>query len=117
MSVSLTPSDIDGSTPWDDAIEVGPLVRYEWTPRDHWYHRAHEGWCHQDAAHLLVWHDCGHVLGDDSIRPGGRYGWRASGVLNHTVTQAEPLTVVASIYWPECCGLHGFITDGRWIDA
>ena len=46
-----------------------------------------------------MWHDCGHVLGDDSIRPGGRYGWRASGVLNHTVTQAEP-TVTVNIPQP-----------------
>lgn len=32
----------------------------------------------------------------------------------HTVVTEEPLTVVASIACPDC-GLHGFITNGRWV--
>lgn len=104
--------------PWaDDSVEVGPLVRYEWTLGDHWYHREHDGPCSQDSAHLLVWHDCGLILGAGADAPGERYGWRAAGVGLHTVTQVEPLTLVASLYWPECCGLHGWITDGRWVGA
>lgn len=105
--------------PWRDAIEAGPLVRYEWTLDEHWYHRdlGHQGDCPHDSAHLLVWHDCALVLGPDSVAPGERFGWRPSGVGLHTVTRVEPLTLVASLYWPDCCGLHGWITDGRWIDA
>jgi len=105
--------------PWDDAIEVGPLVRYEWTLGDHWYHRCleHVGECPKDSAHLLVWHDCAKVFGEGTETPGERFGWRAAGVGMHTVTQVEPLTLVASLYWPDCCGLHGWITDGRWINA
>ena len=34
----------------------------------------------------------------------------------HTVTSETPLTVVPSILCPDC-GLHGFITDGRWADV
>ena len=96
------------------------LVRYEWTPRDHWYH--HNGPtcsdpCPQDAFHLLVWHDCRYVLPQDSVAPGEFYGWRASGTALHTVITPDPLTVIASLYWPDCCGLHGFITQGAWISA
>lgn len=32
----------------------------------------------------------------------------------HTIVQDDPLTVVASIACPDC-GLHGHITDGRWV--
>lgn len=34
----------------------------------------------------------------------------------HTIISDDPLTVTPSISCPDC-GLHGFITDGRWIDA
>lgn len=32
----------------------------------------------------------------------------------HTIVQDEPLSIVASIACPDC-GLHGYITDGRWV--
>lgn len=32
----------------------------------------------------------------------------------HTVVAMDPLTIVASILCPDC-GLHGFVTDGRWV--
>lgn len=34
----------------------------------------------------------------------------------HEVVTREPLTIVASIHCPDC-GLHGFVTDGRWVGA
>lgn len=32
----------------------------------------------------------------------------------HTVTQTDPLTIVASILCPDCA-VHGWVTDGRWV--
>ena len=34
----------------------------------------------------------------------------------HTIVQREPLTVVASIACGDCA-IHGWVTDGAWIDA
>jgi len=34
----------------------------------------------------------------------------------HTIVTREPLTIVASILCSDC-GLHGFVTDGRWVPA
>lgn len=111
--------DPDISEPWATTIEAGPLVRYEWTFGDHWYHvdLGHTEPCLADSAHLLVWHDCAKILGPGTVAPGERHGWRPAGVGLHTVTQVEPLTLVASLYWPDCCGLHGWITDGVWVSA
>jgi hypothetical protein len=33
----------------------------------------------------------------------------------HTVTQDDPVTIVASILC-EDCGTHGWVTDGRWVE-
>ena len=99
------------------ATEAGPLVRYEWTLGDHWYHRdlchPNPDDCPRDSAHLLVWHHCALL----AASPGPWSGWRAAGVPDHTVITPEPLTLVASLYWPDCCGLHGWITEGKWINA
>jgi hypothetical protein len=100
--------------PGPDAVHVGELVAYEWTTEGHWLHRSHDGPCQQDIDHLYVWHDCGKLLGPESVAPGERYGWCPAGVGAHTLVQVEPLTITASVYWPACCGLHGFITDGVW---
>lgn len=34
----------------------------------------------------------------------------------HAITNDDPLTVTPSILCPDC-GLHGFITGGRWVQA
>jgi hypothetical protein len=34
----------------------------------------------------------------------------------HRIESTDPLTVAPSILCPDC-GLHGFIHDGRWIEA
>lgn len=105
-------------TPWEPLpswVSVGPFVAYEWVTADHWFHPPHDGDCERNIGHLLVWHDCAVVLGPDSVAPGVRHGWVPTGVRAHTLVQVEPLTVTASVYWPACCGLHGFITDGRWV--
>lgn len=43
-----------------------------------------------------------------------RDGWEWSHCSMHTVVSREPLTLTASIGWPD---KHGWVTDGRWIDA
>lgn len=101
--------------PTDAWVALGPLVTYEWVTPAHWFHRDHGGPCERDIRHLLVWHDCALILGPDSVAPGARYGWAPAGVGEHTLVQAEPLTITASVYWPRCCGLHGWITDGAWV--
>jgi len=34
----------------------------------------------------------------------------------HTIVAEDPLTVTPSILCPDC-GLHGFITEGRWVSC
>lgn len=110
---------------WNDHSPVNAAyltdkIAYTWNCYDpegdndqglNWSNHVHTIEC------IYVWHDCDQTLGPDSVAPGERFGWRPAGVRAHTLVQIEPLTITASVYWPDCCGLHGFITDGRWIDA
>jgi hypothetical protein len=34
----------------------------------------------------------------------------------HRITNDDPLTIMPSVLCPDC-GLHGFITNGRWEDS
>jgi hypothetical protein len=90
------------------AHQIDPLIAYHWT-------------CDEDHVHtidcLYVWHYCRDVLGPNTVAPGEEFGWRPAGVGAHTLVQQEPLTITASVYWPECCGLHGFITEGKWVSV
>lgn len=88
-------------------IRVGPKVAYSWQCQ---LHHDHSIQC------LWVWHYCDLILSPESVAPGQKFGWRPGGVGLHTLVQQEPLTITASVIWP-CCGLHGFITDGEWVDA
>lgn len=90
------------------ATKIADNIAYSWK-------------CGEDHEHtidcLWVWHDCSLILGPETVDPGERFGWRPGGVGAHTLVQREPLTLTASLYWPECCGLHGFVTDGKWVAA
>lgn len=59
---------------------------------------------------ILVWHLC---PGED--------GWVATQIPLHTVPSGTEdltqLTVRDSLFWPDCCGLHGWLTDGVWSGA
>jgi hypothetical protein len=57
------------------------------------------------AGVFLMWHWC---------RAVGR--WSAWGVEQHTVVSLDPLTLDPSLLWP-CCGRHGFVRDGAWVEA
>ena len=72
--------------------------------------------------HLLVWHDCDkNRWRDDSTKTqsliDSYMGWRPAGVGLHDLITAEPLHIEASVYWPSCCGMHGWIRDGAWVSA
>lgn len=69
---------------------------------------------HHSITCLWIWHDCPAILGPTTVAPGATFGWMPTGVGLHTLVQVDPLTIRASVVWPECCGLHGFITDGAW---
>lgn len=55
-------------------------------------------------ADTIVWHWCSK-----------NNRWDGAYIPLHTIVQREPLTITASLYRPDCCGWHGFITDGQWI--
>lgn len=54
----------------------------------------------------LVWHWC-----SASER------WEGAHIGLHTIAKRDPLTIIPSLYRPDCCGWHGFITNGQWYPA
>jgi len=70
---------------------------------------------------LWIWHNCDANLSSaerDFRDEGGRkiyVGWTPTGVAAHDLISELPLHIEASIYWPECCGMHGFIRDGKYL--
>jgi hypothetical protein len=76
----------------------------------------HKGEPHEHSIRCVwIWHNCTAVLGPKSVAPGVKFGWMPTGIGLHTLVSIHPLTITASLVWPECCGLHGYITEGRWI--
>ncbi len=53
----------------------------------------------------LVWHWC----------PPLRL-WRAARVSAHELVSVQPLHLEPSLLW-NCCGKHGWIRGGGWVDA
>lgn len=95
--------------PIDGAVRLGPDSFCTWT----WGLREGESEC------LLVWHWCTHAKwiergGDPTLcRP----RWAAGGVGAHQLISRDPLHLEPSVYWPDCCGTHGFIRGGAWMSA
>ena len=94
----------------EGSTRLGPMVAYEFAPETGW---AHGG--------LIVWHWCDHHLwagrSDFDARPEHYRRWVPAGVGAHTLVSAVPLHLEPSVYWPDCCGAHGFIRSGAWLDA
>lgn len=91
--------------PPDDAIEIGSghkivLKQFEGETAglDHWHERQDGTWCRG-------WID---FAGSKWVQGfnGLVTGWQ--------VVSAEPLTLTPSILC-RVCGVHGFITNGRWV--
>ena len=85
----------------ESAVKLTDAIAYSWVTCN-----EHDE-CLKDSNHLLHWHVCPKV--DNA--------WDAGGMRLHTVVQVEPLTVTASVFCSDCCGLHGWITDGKWVAA
>lgn len=70
---------------------------------------------------LWIWHDCTMELNPERAERARQtdesIGWGPSGVGTHELISTSPLHIEASIYWPYCCGLHGWIRSGKWVDA
>lgn len=62
-------------------------------------------------ADTIVWHWCPTGGGGD-----GRARWVGAAIPLHTIVQRDPLTITRSLQL-DCCGWHGFITDGQWVPA
>ena len=86
---------------------LGPFVAYEF---------GVDGYAHGG---LLVWHFCDHHLWEgrshfDAHRE-EYHRWTPGAVGGHDLINTEPLHLEPSVYWPDCCGMHGFIRDGKWF--
>lgn len=98
--------------PESDMVRVGPGVAYQ---------TGVEGYGHG----LLVWHWCtksgwraraareGWTVDEEAARP----AWLPTAVGAHDLISLHPLHLEPSVFWPECCGRHGFIRGGVWTDA
>jgi hypothetical protein len=68
----------------------------------------------EPESHPVLWHWCEPKNEEAAAycRKGTAPHWCPWGTAAHTVVQREPLTLTPSVYWPGCCGMHGFVTDG-----
>ena len=70
---------------------------------------------------ITIWHWCDHRLWagrdhydahrDEYVR------WQPASASAHAIISTDPLHLEPSVYWPDCCGMHGFIRAGVWTDA
>jgi hypothetical protein len=67
------------------------------------------GW-DPDFAHPTVWHWC---TAPNLPRP----RWVPSGTDHHQLVSRDPLHLEPSLYWPGCCGPHGFLRNGQWTSV
>jgi hypothetical protein len=68
---------------------------------------------------ILIWHWCDHSVwianGADPEK--AKPKWQAAGVGAHDLKSLSPLELEPSLLLDTCCGLHGFVRKGRWVDA
>lgn len=75
------------------------------------------GWGGDAHQQLAIWHWCTRAkwLADPSRDPlHCQPQWMVSGVAQHELVSLDPLHLEPSLYWPDCCGMHGFLRAGRW---
>lgn len=94
-----------------ESINLGPGVVYSFQRCGFKDDHEHTKEC------VWIWHYCEERLGPTSVSPGSNFGWRPSGIGAHELVSLEPLTISPSVYWPECCNKHGFITDGIYTEV
>lgn len=95
---------VDPSRPPVDAIDCGGGVWVSW------------GTSMNRGDEPLVWHWCTRDKWRGRDIP-ALPRWAPCGVGAHTLVSRDPFHVEPSVYWPDCCGMHGFIRGGRWEAA
>lgn len=66
-------------------------------------------------ANPVFWHWCAALADVPPERlVSGR--WVAANTEAHTLAARDPLHLEPSLLW-SCCGLHGWVRDGRWVPA
>lgn len=94
--------------PVESATRIGPTVCVTWT-RDLTGDRT-----------PLIWHWCTRSLwqADPSRIPAlCEPQWTPAGVAAQTLLSTDPLHLEPNLLWSDCCGMHGFIRDGKWTPA
>lgn len=102
--------------PIEGAIKIHPDLCYSMTEVQPGYDT--------DLKRILIWHWCTHSVWKKKAREVNYEGWskehvetevwRAAGVSGHTLISLDPLHLEPSLYWPDCCGMHGFLRNGSW---
>lgn len=78
-------------------------------------------WTWDAVPRLLLWHFCDHNLwllkeGRDPALVGPSR-WAPGGVGAHQLVSEKPLHLEPSVYWSDCCGMHGWVRNGLWTSA
>lgn len=115
-------SDDDRDDPWTDParppawgenqVNHGSQVWSTWLrdsggdliPRPHIWH-----WCDRSVQNARI-----RVEHREPIGPDADPGWSLAGTGAHDMPSRDPLTLSPSLLLSDCCGLHGFLTDGVW---
>lgn len=102
--------------PMVDAIRLGPDLYAVWFKQNG-----------QDESHPHLWHWCTKVNwiakrkaegGPDPSDPKvDQPQWMLAGSAGHQLVSKEPLSLSPSVYWPDCCGMHGFVTGGVYTSV
>jgi hypothetical protein len=115
--------------PWfgGEHIDVEPLhdtdkVAYSWSIPPTGPATAHMRWSQNHILtinYLLVWHLCDKNRWymdpeKDQSKIEDYKGWHPAGVNLHTLVSVDPLHLEPSLFWNDCCGMHGWIREGRW---
>ncbi|MFF0139655.1 hypothetical protein ACFYRN_24780 [Streptomyces sp. NPDC005227] len=82
---------------WTEVHALSPDIAYGWVPPEL---RADPG-----DPNPWFWHWCS---------ASGR--WEAQAAPDHTLISRDPLHMEPSLLWP-CCGTHGWVRGGQWINA
>ena len=73
------------------------------------------GWLAHEA-NPMFWHWCA-ALECVSVELKVHEGcWVPAGTSAHTLVSRDPLHLEPSLLW-QCCGTHGWVRDGQWVNA
>ena len=103
---------------WMSVVKLSDKVAYSLT-----CYNKHELTDEHTIDCLWIWHDCDMSVAVDpaTVKDMSKVelvqGWKPTGVAKHELLSIEPLHLEPSVYWPACCGMHGFIRDGKWEDV